>query len=110
MKKIVMTDEEQSLKISEILGNDDKASISVEFEGKEIYKAYSMGDLIDLLIKPAWCYSLSMCPFRGQWRLTYSIAGKDKLQTLNAINTSLIHGLFELVVSVYRIKPHRDAE
>ena len=112
MKELEKTSKEQSLMISEILGNDNKASVSMvdSDNGKEIYKAYSMGDLIDLLVKPAWCYSLSMCPFRGPWRLTYSIAGKDKLQTLNVINTSLIHGLFELVVSVYKIKPHLDVE
>lgn len=112
MKELEKTSKEQSLMISEILGNDNKASVSMvdSDNGTEIYKAYSTGDLIDLLIKPAWCYSLSICPYRRVWDLKYPIAMKDKLLTQTVINTSLIHGLFELVVSVYKIKPHLYAE
>ena len=56
MKELERTDQVQSQKISGIFGNSRNASISIVDNEKEIYKAYSTGDLIDILfISPESC-------------------------------------------------------
>ena len=108
MKKLERTDQMQSLKISDILGNTRNASISIVDNEKEIYKAYSTGDLIDILsISPESC-NLSLSPSVGMWTVKYTHNCRGRICTRETKNASLIQGLCNIIISVYTRWTHYD--
>lgn len=101
MKELERTDQEQSLKISETLGNSSNASISIVDNEKEIYKAYSTGYLIHILSRSGECHSLAMSPRVGMWTVKYTRNCRGRICTRETKNASLIQGLCNMIVSVY---------
>ena len=101
MKELERTDQVQSLKISKLFGNSRNASISIIDNEKEIYKAYSTGDLIDILfISPESC-NLTLSPSVGMWTVKYTRNCRGRICTRETKNASLIQGLCNMIASVY---------
>lgn len=104
-KRLERTDQEQSLEISKLLGSTENASVGIEDNGVEIYRAYTVDDLIKTISWREDCQDLTISPREGIWIVQYHFMKNGKICSRETSDVSLVQALYSILMSVYKRSP-----
>lgn len=105
IKRLERTNQEQSREISALLGNEESASVGINNNGVEIYRAYTVDDLIKIISWLEDCQDLTISPRKDLWIVQYHFMKNGKICSRETSDVSLVQALYNILISVYKRRP-----
>jgi len=104
-KRLERTDQKQSREISALLGSEENASVGINNNGVEIYRAYTVDDLIKIVSWREDCQDLTISPRKDLWIVQYHFMQNSKVCSRETSDVSLVQALYNMLMSVYKRRP-----